>query len=858
MLACVLFLCGSIRTIPGGFPAGDAYVVKEDVLLLYSAIPPELPQAGSKQGKGNHEGFVYGNVIIGRPMSNNAQWIEIESPRKGFVLASGIEREVDYKKIQGQSLATQDEVTVRLLPDAKSRKVLSLFKGEVVPVTGVYSGNNGTWYRYEFSSDQSYRTYIGASLTRVGWIIEQEVVQLDPGLDQGSLQLAEIPERVRGEGKKTYSDEERSLLAKRGFYSQKIDKVLRDLNVDDMVDLYHQRRSGPSFVTADLYLHIFHLLFDRMLQDIEAKRLLPGVKKLTTAMYGASEKRYAAATTDTMRTAAKRNMWFFGVAGRLMDARFTVSSVVAKDVESETGKIIDANAKPPSMDKQDTSHNYLPGFNEDYTQYKPRGHYNSNNDFQNYFRVMMHYGRKSFMLEDESCTLSAMLMTQDLQESRLFANWDNLSKVIDHLAGTMNDASPNKYAAIMEKVYGTTPAGRNFGDGNKIRTFVELTKKELAPQRIVSQKTRITASEPPMSQQIRLDKTAGFKFISQRYSLDAELIQRLTSPSVGNQTIAKTLPSGLEVMALLGSKEAKDLIRRDWWASVPRYPQAFQEAKSMVDSYSGSAWGVSASMGWFRTLQSLFLPPESKQFFINAGAWGYISLNSALSSWTELKHDTILYPAHPYSEVGGVEGYRPSAGYEPPSIKGYVEPVPTFFSRLSSLNAKILQVLDQTGYQTNEYKSKLTTFGELTARAGNIARKEVSGRHITADDYDWIDSLAYRLDRSLLLPEGIGHGDIDQKFLQMALVTDVATDADTGEVLLEAIGYPDELYVMVKDYWGGSRIAKGFIYTHYEFADSKRWTDEDWKELVYSDAERRKLIKREPPWYAKMRKQPAR
>jgi hypothetical protein len=63
---------------------------------------------------------------------------------------------------------------------------------------------------------------------------------------------------------------------------------------------------------------------------------------------------------------------------------------------------------------------------------------------------------------------------------------------------------------------------------------------------------------------------------------------------------------------------------------------------------------------------------------------------------------------------------------------------------------------------------------------------------------------------------------------------------------------------MVKDFWGGNRVARGFIYTHYEFEDDKRWTDEDWKQLVYSPSDASELIGKEPSWYAKFRRQSAR
>mgnify|MGYP001031049276 CR=1 FL=1 len=866
-LMCSFFLWQGGSPRPVG---GNSYVVKEDILHIYKAIQSSVPAPVKKHAQGQPEGLIYGNVVVGRPAPNNAQWIEVEAPH-GFVAARGLEREVDYKKLQGQSLIGNEQVTVRLLPDPKSRSVLALFKGEVVPVTGVYSGNSGTWYRFEFDSIQTDEAYVGTVPTRVGWINGQDVQQLDPNLNQKTIQLTEVPRGARGRST-TYSEEERVLLAKRGLYSQTPVSVASDIVVDDMVDLY-QMITGPVFVTSDLYLHSFHLLFDRMLQDIEAKKLLPALKRLTAAMYQAAEKRLTAATTDEVREAARRNMWFFGVGGRLMDERFPVSPSMRGDVEREVRQILGTEAKLPSMSSPSQDHSYLPGFKEDYTQYNPRGHYTLNKNLEGYFRAMMHYGRKTFTLKNESCTLSAILMTQDLQEANLFKDWDTFSKVINHLVGKPDDPSPRDYLAIMDKVYGTpateqkrSAAAENvgalqkpdYGDTQKIRQFIELAKRELPPQRIVSQQTR-EPFKPAATQEQRLEDTAGFKFFGQRYTLDAELFQRLTSPSVGTDYRPKNLPSSLEIMALLGSKEARDLIPGDWWKSVKSYPEAFEQAKAMVGSLPSTAWDVSAYMGWLHTLRSLFLPAESQQFFIHAGAWGYKSLNTALASWTELKHDTILYAEQSYAQKGegSEEGHWPPADYAPPSIKGFVEPVPTFFSRLSHLNVRTMQLLGQSGYLTDEYKNKLTAFGDLVSKAGEIAGKEVGGRRITEEEYAWIREMPNRLDRGLLLPEGTGDF-VEKKFLQMALVADVATDAFDGRVLLEAVGYPDEIHVIVKDYWGGTRIAQGVVYTQYEFIDSRRWTDEEWKELVYSAARRREISQKEHGWYDKLRRQPGR
>ena len=67
-----------------------------------------------------------------------------------------------------------------------------------------------------------------------------------------------------------------------------------------------------------------------------------------------------------------------------------------------------------------------------------------------------------------------------------------------------------------------------------------------------------------------------------------------------------------------------------------------------------------------------------------------------------------------------------------------------------------------------------------------------------------------------------------------ALVADVATDPN-GRVLEEATGYIFDIYAVVP-VDGSLRIAKGGVYSHYEFAWplSDRLTDEKWHEMLSS------------------------
>jgi len=101
-----------------------------------------------------------------------------------------------------------------------------------------------------------------------------------------------------------------------------------------------------------------------------------------------------------------------------------------------------------------------------------------------------------------------------------------------------------------------------------------------------------------------------------------------------------------------------------------------------------------------------------------------------------------------------------------------------------------------------------------------------------------------------LLPRGVEVRDRSE--LQMALVADVATDNVQGRVLEEGIGIPQQIVVVVKDASGGTRLTVGYVYSWYEFDSTRRWSDAEWKKIVYSkDGGAMKAQGIKPPgWYS--------
>lgn len=97
-----------------------------------------------------------------------------------------------------------------------------------------------------------------------------------------------------------------------------------------------------------------------------------------------------------------------------------------------------------------------------------------------------------------------------------------------------------------------------------------------------------------------------------------------------------------------------------------------------------------------------WLPPCSSPFL-----QGCVdkSLSTALGSWAQLRHDTILYGKQSGAECGG--------GEEPPQVKGYVEPNIPVYEKLLWLTRYSRANLRERSIITGSLKSKMQHFEDL-------------------------------------------------------------------------------------------------------------------------------------------------
>src|SRR5260370_40890647 len=142
-------------------------------------------------------------------------------------------------------------------------------------------------------------------------------------VNQSAVAPEEIPRQIRYSNV-SLAEADRQKLSQNGFYIDSVPPV-KEILVDDMADSY--RYEGQSFVTSDLFLHAHHLIFDRMLQDVEEKKLFPSVSRLAANLSRTTEneiKTLSAATPADVRDALTYDLLYFSVAANLFDPGFEV------------------------------------------------------------------------------------------------------------------------------------------------------------------------------------------------------------------------------------------------------------------------------------------------------------------------------------------------------------------------------------------------------------------------------------------------------------------------------------------------------------------------------------------------------
>ena len=455
----------------------------------------------------------------------------------------------------------------------------------------------------------------------------------------------------------------------------------------------------------------------------------------------------------------------------------------------------------------------------------------------------MYLGRNSYLLGKAAgvtdALLTALLMASPGPDGNPpLKDWQRIMEITGFYAGRPDDISYPEWRNFLVKVLGTdrlsagealNPAAlakitQSLGDLKGPRIFSEVI---VAPAVFASTKEELLAA------------AKAFRIFGQRFTFDGWILNRLTAGQEKTVVRLPSMPSALFVPAALGDKTARNFADQYLKRLSPafsaeettRFNDRMHEVAADLGKVNDPEWFSSLSAAWLKLLSTLTSAYGSGYpLYMQDKLFPVKQVETFLGSYTELKHDTLLYAKQSYAERGdgGEEGTPP------PVPKGFVEPNLAFWDTLGRLVDYVYSGFAKNGIfkQEREEFGHLNLFKQDVAWYASVAAKELQGAPVSEAEYEKlrIQSLLYMaapLEAGLILEE---------KDIRAALIADLHTDTLQGQIQYEATGEPYVMLVLMGNE-GAARLALGVAFNHYEFAGplATRYTDADWQSRVYQN-----------------------
>lgn len=577
----------------------------------------------------------------------------------------------------------------------------------------------------------------------------------------------------------------------------------------------------PTFITVDSALHMYRLYFDNSLKMVESSVLYEKLENISKNMLIESIEAYKDEKLSNMREELKSVAAYFLTADMLLDIE-TSSIDVPEEVISlaqEETNLIDAAegySKSP-ITKKDI----------DYSQFTVRGHYAGNEKLEKYFKAMMWYGLCGFPIFDETkidpeldmenLTIAMTITCLALEREEIFKDFENIYSTTALYTGMSDDLGLFELRDMIVKVYGADPDLNKFKDSSYNDDLLKAAL--LLPQPQI--KPKYTDSTAPAGRQ--------FRFMGQRYSFDAESLQNLMEP------IQRPVPSGLDVVASLGSERAEEILDKYYQPKIKwnKYEYNLNLLRQKQEGFTTDDWQKDLYKGWLWTIKSSaanYEKTDGMPKFMRSEKWTDKNIHTALGSYAELKHDTILYMKQAVAEMGG--GPDLSIPYN------YVEPNAEVYANLKWLTEYTKEHLRIRNMLNEQSANVLDSIIEMQEVLMNVSVKELTNQEITAEENDMLYTYGGRIDSMVqIMNYMMWEKNIDAgNDYTTALVADIATIAPNSlypasNYLEVGNGLPLEIYVVCRTN-GKTYLARGALFNYYEFLSHERLTDLKWHNML--------------------------
>jgi hypothetical protein len=647
---------------------------------------------------------------------------------------------------------------------------------------------------------------------------------------------------------------EKSLIGDHGFMvSERLDKISFG---EAILEIFHQ--DLPVFVSTDAILHAMHISYDRILKDLELGLLEIKLIELLWDLRNSIPQLHSTyANIPDMLTMLKDVDIYVNVPLLLLEENTTpFYPENSTTIDTILNWIYDEQGGVSSTIFSSTCRVM------DWSQFKPRGHYVldpiSGISLEGYFRAMMWLGKVELYLiaprslpvqcpnqtfEDvQRQAIDAFLIDELFELAAVEPVYEEMENIIKFFVGESDNVTLPNMDYLRQAI--SLDSASYLLDSLKMVEFQDtLSNQAFAYQLILSQ---ILFSNPMSPDSIV--PASAFMLFGQRFVIDSYVTGTVVFDRIKylGQYICRLYPSTLDVLFPLGNSATAQLLKDE--LNEYHYSTNLAALRYLIDHYDLDFWESSIYNYWLNSLRKLN-PPEDRAGlpdFMQTAAYWQQKMNTQLASWTELRHDNLLYAKQSYTG-GGICSYPFS----------FVEPFPEFYENLRTYSQEAYTFFNSLNIDPlikNYITGYYSTFIPIADTLQSISEKELIGESFTLEEIIFLKRMLYESQSGCVEEFGgwyskLFYRDREYEDYQGLLQKDhIVADIHTtptycGGGYLGAISHvgtgPVNIGIVVTENHQGELTAfAGPVMSYYEYRTTNflRLTDDEWANTYLQSA----------------------
>ncbi len=507
----------------------------------------------------------------------------------------------------------------------------------------------------------------------------------------------------------------------------------------------------PVFITTDAILHALHMSYDQILKNLEREIMSGNIEEFLKSMYdnfGTLEEKYGnskalsvgLADADLFITIAYSLISDKLLEGHVADAKEI--SKVWEAIQNEKMIVMPMFTYPDRKRKLD------------FSQFKVRGHYvytdqdkwRGLKSLEPYFKTMMWLGRMDFFLtpppgnkmekpwtdiEIQRMYFGSFMVNELLQKSNKLELLQFNETVINYLVGESDNLTPEEYQKVLTDE-GITSAEQLID----VPTFLKLkdalnSNAELAQQILSDFFFMDPGGDKPGELPISY-RVSGQRFIIDSYVLGNLVFDRLIQ---NGRKVMRMMPKPMDILFPLGNNDVLPFLKDEFEKYL--YTEQLANLRYIIDEKPDDFWSGSLYNVWLNSIRELNPTAEKSKLplFMKTAAWQQEKMNTQLASWSQLRHDNLLYAKQSYT--GGTGCSFPYS---------YVEPYPEFYARLKQFaqNAgDFFSQLPATNPELYRIVQFFPHFEEVMEKLEKLAEKQLNKTPFSKEENDWLKSMLF-------------------------------------------------------------------------------------------------------------------